>query len=275
MKIPEFKKTVKMKYWMSTILAVLLLASPDISKAQGLLTQTNAFDFGANYGGTSEPSFATGGNGGFGFGSWTINATPGSGGAGAFIGNPSSGGIAGMSTESFGLYANSVGSGASVNASRPLLQALAVGETFRLQWGINFDGDNGINGNKGLNLYVGSTQIINLNNGGNPDIQFNSVNTGFGYGTTPMVWSFTRNSSTTLLVEANDRDGTGTFSQTFTRTEGTGITSFQIYATELRSGDNRQPYFNDFTVTVPEPSSASLMALGAAGLLALRRRRNA
>ena len=261
----------------AVLLTLVLLALPNLSKAQGLLVTTNAFDFGANYGGTGEPTFASGQSGGFGFGNWTINATQGSGSAGAFIGNPSAANISGMSTESFGLYANPVSSGASVNASRPLLQALAVGETFRLQWGINFDGNNGSNGNKGFNLLVGGNQIINVNNGGSPGIQFNSTDTGFSYGTTPMIWSFTRTTATTLLVEANDRDGSGTFSQTFSRAEGTGITSFQIYATELsnNSQDQRQPYFNDFAVTVPEPSSASLMVLGTAALLAFHRRRNA
>lgn len=245
------------------------------SHAQGLLTTTNAFDFGANYGGASEPTFTTGGNGGYGFGAWTINANSGTGGAGAFIGNPSSGGITGMSTESFGLYANPGGSGASVIASRSLLNPLGIGETFSIQWGINWDGDNGANGNKGFNLLVGGTQVANVNNGGNSDIQFNTTNVGFGYGTSPMTWSFTRNTATTLLVSANDRDGVGTFSTTLTAAGGTGITKFELYASGLTAGDQRQPYFNDMTVTVPEPSSASLMALGTAGLLALRRRRQA
>lgn len=245
------------------------------SYAQGLLTTTNAFDFGANYGGASEPAFATGENGGYGFGAWTITANSGSGGAGAFIGNPSNGGITGMSTESFGLYANPAGSGASVVASRSLLNPLGIGETFSIQWGINWDGNNGANGNKGFNLLVGGTQVANVNNGGNSDIQLNATNIGFGYGTSPMTWSFTRNTATSLLVSANDRDGVGTYSTTLTAAGGTGITKFELYASELTAGDQRQPYFNDMTVTVPEPSSASLMVLGISGLLAFRRRRNA
>lgn len=235
--------------------------------------QTNAFDFGANYDGT--PGWTNGSSAGFGFGNWTITANNGSGGAGVFIGDPSFAGISGMSAQSFGLYANPQGSGATVTASRPLTTALQVGDTFSLQWGINWDGNNGSVGNKGFNLFVGATQVVNVNNGGNSDIQFNSINTGMGFGTAAMTWSFTYTNASTLVVTANDRDGTGTFSTNVTVTGG--ISSFSLYATELGAGDNRQPYYNDFSVTaVPEPSTYALLALSAVafgGYVVRRRRR--
>ena len=124
------------------------MASIALSTGAFAQTITNAFDFGANYDGT--PGWTNGANAGFGFGAWTITANSGSGGAGAFIGNPGGAGITGMSTESFGLFANPQGSGATVTASRALSSALQVGETFSMQWGINWDGDNGVNGNKGV-----------------------------------------------------------------------------------------------------------------------------
>ena len=253
---------------------LLTAAVASIALSSGAFAQpitTNAFDFGANYDGT--PGWTNGANAGFGFGAWTITADNGSGGAGAFIGNPSFAGISGMSTETFGLYANPQGSGATVTASRPLSAALQVGETFSMQWGINWDGDNGANGNKGFNLFVGATQVVNVNNGGNSDIQFNSINTGMGFGTAAMTWSFTYTNATTLFVSANDRDGTGTFS-TNINVAG-GISSFSLYATELGAGDNRQPYYNDFAVTVPEPSTYALLALSgiAFGGYVIRRRR--
>ena len=250
---------------------IAAVASIALSSGAFAQLQTNAFDFGANYDGT--PGWTNGANAGFGFGNWTITATPGSGSAGAFIGNPSFGGITGMSTESFGLFANPQGSGASVTASRPLSTALQVGETFSMQWGINWDGDNFTSGNKGFNLFVGTNQVVNVNNGGNANINFNSVNTGMGFGVAAMTWSFTYTNASTLFVSANDRDGTGTFSTNIT-VDG-GITSFSLYATELGAGDNRQPYYNDFAVVVPEPSTYALLGLGAAGLGAhlIRRRR--
>ena len=143
-----------------------------------------------------------------------------------------------------------------------------------MQWGINWDGDNGIFGNKGFRLFVGATQVVEVNNGGNSQIQFNTINTGMGFGEAVMNWSFTYTNASTLFVSANDRDGTGTFSTNVTVTGG--ISSFSLYATELGVGDNRQPYYNDFSVTaVPEPSTYALLALSAAafGGYVIRRRR--
>ena len=251
------------------IAAVMTVAIPS-----GAFAQTNAFDFGANYGGGGEPGWTNDANAGFGFGPWIINNNNNGSSifAGNFIGNPADAGISGMSTESFALYANPAGSGAFVTASRPLLSALKVGETFSMQWGINWDGDNGTNGNKGFNLFVGGTQVVNVNNGGNSDIQFNTINTGFGFGTQAMTWSFTYTNASTLFVSANDRDGSGTFSTNITI--GGGISSFSLYASQLAPGDNRQPYFNDLAV-VPEPSTYALLALSgiAFGGYTIRRRR--
>jgi len=242
--------------------------------SSGAFAQTNAFDFGANYGGVGEPGWTNGANAGFGFGAWTINNNNNGSSifAGNFIGNPADAGISGMSTESFGLYANPAGSGAFVNAFRPLNTALQVGETFSFQWGINWDGGNGSFGNKGFNLNVGGTQVVNVNNGGNDQIQFNSINTGMGFGTQVMTWSFTYTNATTLFVSANDRDGVGTFTTNIT--VAGGISSFELYASDMAGDTQRQPYFNDFQV-VPEPSTYALLALSgiAFGGYVIRRRR--
>ena len=236
-------------------------------------TITNAFDFGANYGGGGEPGWTNGANAGFGFGAWTISINQGSGFAGNLISNPADAGISGMSVESFRLYADPQGSGATVSASRSLSSALQVGATFSMRWGINWDGDNGISGNKGFNLFVGTNQVVNVNNGGNSDIQFNSINTGMGFGTAAMTWSFTYTNATTLFVTANDRDGVGTFS-TNVNVAG-GISSFSLYASQLGGGIQRQSYYNDFAVTIPEPSTYALLSLSAAafGGYVIRRRR--
>lgn len=233
-------------------------------------------DNAGNYGG----GWNSGSNGGTGFGTWTITK---GGNAGNFIGNPNNGGIASLGTTAFGLYANNTGGnqGDFVNADRSFDGgSLLVGQTFSFKWAINWDGSNTTFGNKGFSIYTGAPgtgEVINVNNGGNSDVTINGVNTNFGYGTAAMTWSFERVSNSLLRVTANDRDGSGTYSNDFTLAD-TAINSFRFYASNLsnNTADNRQPYFNDLQVSgIPEPSAGSLMAIGAAGLLALRRRRNA
>jgi hypothetical protein len=255
---------------------LLTAAVASVALSSGAFAQTNAFDFGANYGGGgAEPDWTNGANAGFGFGEWAIASGAGSGSAGTFIGDPGSASITGMSAESFGLFANPNGSGAFVNADRSLSSALSVGDTFSFQWGINFD--SGSDGNKGFNLYTGGapgvgTQVLNVNNGSSSVITFEGTDIGFGYGTDSMTWSFTYTDATTLSVSANDRDGTGSFSTNIAVTEG--ISSFRFYASQMQAGDSAQPYFNDLQV-VPEPSTYALLALSgvAFGGYVIRRRR--
>jgi len=252
-----------------------LLSIPLLIGVLPLHSATVGTDNAGNYGG----SWSSGSNGGGGFGTWTITA---GGNAGAFIGNPNAAGIPSMGTTAFSLYANnSDGNGGDfVNADRSFAGgSLLVGQTFSFKWAINWDGNNTTFGNKGFSLFTGapgSGQIVNVNNGGNEDITINGANTGFGYGTAAMTWSFERVSTSLLRVTANDRDGTGSYSNDFTLAD-TAVNSFRFYVSDLGGpSSERQPYFNDLQVSgIPEPSSASLMMLSSAGLLALRRRRNA
>jgi hypothetical protein len=245
-----------MKIWNATVAATMFAAVSSASAA--IVASDNA----SNYGG----SWTTGSNGGTGFSAWDIKQT-GGGFKGSYIGDPGEKGISGMGSLGFGLYANG-GGGASIVASRLFGAALGVGDSFSMQWGINWDSDSG--GNKGINLFVGSTEVININNGGNSDITVNGTNVGFGYGTNAMTWTFTQTTATTVTVTANDRDGSGSYSAVINVSGA--LTSFAVYATNLGGGGNREPFFNNFAIdAIPAPGALAL--LGVAGLVGARRRR--
>ena len=178
-----------------------------------------------------------------------------------------------MPTSSFGMYANPTNSGAFANADRSFTSAMSVGDTFSFQWGINWD--SGTGGNKGFNIYTGAPgtgEIVNVNNGANQDITFNGNNTGFGFGTAAMTWSFTLSSATTLAISANDRDGVGTFATNLT--VAAAPLSFRFYTSQNQASGNAEPYFNNLSV-VPEPSTYALLALSAVGLAGYAARRRA
>jgi hypothetical protein len=241
------------------IQAVALVATSIVATAPAAIV---ASDNGSNYG----SGWTSGSNGGTGFGAWSFT-TSGGGFKGAYIGDPGQKGVTGMGSSAFGLYANG-GSGASITASRSFGAALGVGDSFSFQWGFNWDSD--FFGNKGFNLFAGSTEVINVNNGGNDLIKVNGSNTGFGYGTNAMTWTFTQTTATTVTVTANDRDGTGSYSAVINVSGA--LSGFSLYASDLGPGGNREPFFDNFAInTVPAPGALAL--LGVAGLVGAKRRR--
>ena len=244
--------------------STLALASVSSLHAATIFT-----DNAGNYGGI----WTNGSNGGTGFGAWTLTASGGTGFAGTFTGNPADASITGMSSTSFGLYANPIGSGAFAIAERSFASPLGVGDSFSFQWGINYD--SGTGGNKGFSIYTGGTggtELINVNNGNSSVITIGGTDVGFGYGVAAMTWTITRTSETNLQVDATNRAAGAAYSGNITISGTAAPDSFKFYASGMQAGDQAQPYFNNLTVTVvPEPSSLGLLALS--GLALLRRRR--
>ena len=230
-----------MKMNANTVAIALILAS---AGAVSAITHNDNAD---NYGN----GWTSGSNGGTGFGAWTLSSSGGTGGfAGAILGNPSAAaGISGMPTNSFGLYANPLGSGSFVNAERGFSKPLGVGDSFSFVWGINWESGSG--GNKGFNIYTGGTsgtELINVNNAGSEAITIKGTNVGFGYGTTAMTWTITRTSETNIRVEATNRAGGAPYSGNFTISGAPD--SFRFYASGMQSGDQAQPYFNSFQLNL-------------------------
>jgi len=231
----------------------------------GVLAATGGFDNAANSaysdGWTNLDNGGTAGT----FLPWdlTNNNNGGSNFAGYFIGDSTAGsGDINTSGVSFGVYANP--STAFADAARSFGSALSIGQTFSLDLAVNFR-----NGNKGFSLFDGTTQIFNLNIGGD-DYQINGVSIGAAYSPTAMFHlslSQTSVGAGSYSVLYNSNTYTGSY---------TGIASgFKFYNSGTDDGSAANNlYFNNLSI-VPEPSIYALLAgpalLGA--WLFIRRRR--
>ena len=238
-----------------------------------------ASDNGSNYG----SGWTSGSNGGTGFGAWNFEML-GGGYKGTFVGNPSNIGVTGMGSSALALYANGAGATSSSGmaqafAYRSFNNALGAGDSFSLQWGINWDQGSGDVGAKGFFLVTGSGfggRALTIYNYNSAAISVQSASSGtvsdigFGYGTNAMTWTFTQTTATSVTVTANDRDGSGTYSATFA--VNGALSGFGLFTGNSNNGGNSEPYYNNFTINaVPAPGAAAL--LGLAGLITNRRRK--
>ncbi|MFH0880194.1 MAG: PEP-CTERM sorting domain-containing protein [Lentisphaerota bacterium] len=242
-----------MKKIASVLVVILAVSGTTFASLIGI-------DDSGNYGG----GWTTGTNQGTGFGAWTLAP---SGNAGTFIGDPTAAGISGLGTSAFGLYANTT-AGDFVDVTRSFSSALLAGDTFSIDWGVNWDSAG--TGNKGLNLMAGATELININMGGSQTNTINGSAMFTNYGVNAMTINFQYLGDTSVRVYATGRDGLETYDQTLVVSSGTP-TGFKIYASGLAVGDQRQPYFDNLAInSIPEPATMAMLGLGA-GLLALRR----
>lgn len=238
------------------LLAVCLsITAPFQAEAQ--IASDNAGNYSGNW--TDGSNFGTG------FGGWGFNNTQGSGAAGTFIGNPSAGGISGMSATSFGFYANPPGSGANAGASRGFNAALLDGQTFSFQWGLNWDSDTA-GSNRGFNLKSGGTQLININMANSAAITINGAPMFNNYGSQAFTLNFEQVSATSLRVYGTGRDGSETYNNTFTGLSGRADNFAFYFNATVANVDNRQMYFNNLSI-VPEPSTSILIGIGSAFVL--------
>jgi len=156
-----------------------------------------------------------------------------------------------MSAPSFSLYADPANSGAYANAERNLSNALAIGQTLQFQWGVNFDSKNS-GGGKGIDLYSGTNQILNIHMGDSEKITVAGSDTGFTYGSRAMTWSFTRISSNSIFISATPRNPANVTSFTTNINVASGALDrfkFYAYGLDADTSANRKPYFNNFLIT--------------------------
>ena len=234
----------------------LILSAGIFSNSHAQTVTTNAYDNASNYPSNTWTNEA---NGGRGFQPWFLTSGNGTAGYGGnFVGNPSAAGITGMSSNSFGQFANPSGAGAYANAERVFSNALAVGQTLSFQWGINFDSGNGAFASKGVVFSAGLNEItgLNLRNAGSSVITIGDADVGFGYGTNVMTWSFTRMGDKLYKVVANGRDGNGIYSNNITVSNG-AMDKIKFYAYNIQAGDAAQPYFNDLTIITTDADSVA------------------
>ncbi len=233
-------------HWMRAWGLTLLLFGVGMPSAAGAAVL--AQDVGANY----LAGWTDGSNRGEGFGPWEFIYDWGF--HVAFqIGDPAEAEITGMPTNSFRLY----GFGGYVHARRAFRRPLKVGDTFSLQWGNNWDtgGDY-----KGINLYSGGTQILNIHMGPSQAItlvpQDQPGQPMFSnYGTAAITLTFDYTAADTLRVHATGRDGVETFDEFFTISGAPD--AFMVYAGDIQFEDfaKRIPYIDNLLIEgerVPE-----------------------
>jgi hypothetical protein len=250
-KQPQNTKTPLMK-------KSLIAAVASIALSSGAFAANPANDNAstANYPGGA---WATGDNGGVGFGNWTIttNST-----AGSYIGGTA------LSDPSFGIFSEGAG---FITAYRPFTGgALLAGESFSVDLANTVT----IDGEIGLQLMDGAAARWTLKFvGGGGDWQLNDGGSDFGSGqayaaNTALSLSFTYNGGSSYSYTF----GTGSGNNFIATADISNINGVQFFSANQGAGQNMG--FNNLEV-VPEPSTYALLALSAAGLGAhlIRRRR--
>ncbi|MFN5334558.1 MAG: T9SS type A sorting domain-containing protein [Bacteroidota bacterium] len=179
-----------------------------------------------------------------GFGDWTFTYGANTG---TFIGNPADNGmgISGIGNTAFGMFAT--GAAGYCNAYRSIRGGMQVGDQLSFYWAINWDA---LSGAKGFDLRNGGTNIFNVNNGGNATITTSNGTAFTAFGTTPMLVTLTRTSSTAYSFTMTARDGGATYSTTINSASTIDIINFYI-GNQNDANGNRNMYLNAFQLLKP------------------------
>jgi hypothetical protein len=249
-------------------------------------------------------SWASGSNGGTGFGAWAFsNSTANGSEAGEFIGNSTTNGAGhadGINTSNsdggtntnaaFALYGNS---GQQALASRNLSNPLTTGQSLDVSMDIgylNSGGDDGISlhNSSGTFLFAliytggGATDSFTITDG-NGTNYLSSSNTGsdasnnaaitFAEGNLGIAVVFTQLSSTTYSLKITPLGGGTTFTMTHGVLDNGGgaVGQFYAYNNNAGSGSPSNDYFVNSLAIVPEPTSLATMFVFGLGLLRRRR----
>ncbi|MGI6599230.1 MAG: hypothetical protein ACOX3F_05935 [Kiritimatiellia bacterium] len=196
-------------------------------------------DSAANYGGVDD---LNGANGGTGFEPWDIVVDGQGGWAGCGIWDSARAGLA--MGEAFG-YVGKVG---FVEMNRSFGRALATGDIFELDFGVNWDSDTG---NKGFSLFAGTTEVVKVNHGGYPgEVHVNGVVALANYGTNAMHWTFTQTAANEVQIDAAGRDGVETFTTTVSNAGALDRVQFYSRGLPNDAPDSRQSYANNLKLTL-------------------------
>lgn len=224
----------RMKIW-SGAFGLLALAGTALGSAN--------VDSAANYAG----GWTNGANGGGGFGAWSLAADAGAGWAGCGIWNSAAASL-NLGT-AFGFVAK--GAGAVITMDRPFATALAAGDTFKLDLGLNYDSGSG--GNKGFSLRTADNrEIVVVNQGASEVVTVNGVAALTNYGVNTMYWTFTQVSATQVTVYATGRAGAETFTTTVRTNVASFLANIHFYAAAITNDADvelRQVYFDNLTLT--------------------------
>lgn len=255
------------------VLSSLILAAMLIGKAQAASLASDAANDVAY-----DDGWATGDNGGTGFGPWTLGTIGSGGAAGHFIGDSSNnaGGSGNINTggEAFGLYAEP---GMVSEAFRPFTGALSIGQIFLIDFDNGWIQDGGTVG-LGLQNSAGQNRIEFFFIGGQTTykIQHGATQTDSGVGFTGnglrLEFALVTADSMNVVIKNTSGGVLASFSGlALGGTSGSGIDRVRLFNAGAGPGSNHDAFYNNLRI-IPEPTTALLVGLGLMGATLLRRR---